>query len=140
MSIVAPLMVLCMFGVIEMGRLFFAWATLQHAARTGTRVAVTGQGESNGTRLSLITTETQKVLDQLSGGGSTITVRSWPSATATGSGRVGNPGQPCELVEVEVRYTYRPVVPIISSLMPSLVLQTRDRKLNEPWTPCPAGL
>jgi hypothetical protein len=59
--------------------------------------------------------------------------------TAAGAGQEGDPGDPCELVEVEVRYTYRPVITFIANLMPNdgqMVLRGRDRKLNEPWVPC----
>jgi Flp pilus assembly protein TadG len=139
LALIAPILLVCMFGVVEMGRLSYAWVTMQHAARAGTRMAITGQGEQNGTRLSLIINASQQVANNLPrGGGTTITVRSWPDVTASGAGRAGNPGQPCELVEVEVQYVYQPVTPLISHLMPSrTTLAGRDRKLNEPWVPCP---
>jgi len=140
MALALPLMLLLMLGIIEMGRLFFAWVTVQHAARAGTRMAITGQGEQDGTRLSLITGKAQEVADNLYGGGTTITVRSWNGVVAVGAGQAGDPGDPCELIEVEVRYTYHPIVTLITDLMPNdgqIVLQGRDRKLNEPWIPCP---
>lgn len=140
MALALPLLLLLMLGIIEMGRLFFAWVTVQHAARAGARMAITGQGEQEGTRLGLITAKAQEVADNLYGGGTVITVRSWNGVVATGAGQEGDPGDPCELVEVEVRYTYRPVITLIADLMPNdgqIVLQGRDRKLNEPWIPCP---
>jgi hypothetical protein len=138
LALIAPVLLLCLFGVVEMGRLFYAWVTVQDAARTGTRAAITGQGVQNGTRLSLIVSAAQQAAERLpSGGGTTITVRSWPDVTASGAGRTGNPGLPCELVEVEVGYSYRPITPLIGRLMSSsIVLRGRDRKLNEPWVPC----
>lgn len=140
LALVTPIALVLMLGVIEMGRLFFAWVTVQQAARAGARVAITGQGEQDGTRLSLITDAAQQVADNLYGGGVVITVRSWNGTTATGAGQVGDPGDPCELVEVEVSYTYQPVITLIANLMPNdgqIVLRGRDRKLNEPWVPCP---
>jgi hypothetical protein len=51
---------------------------------------------------------------------------------------LGDAGDPCDVVEVEVQYTYRPVIPLIAHFLPSqIVLRGKDRKLNEPWTPCP---
>lgn len=139
MLLVTPLMVVCLFGVIEMGRLFHAWVTIQHAARTAARVAVTGEGEEDGTRLSRIVTAAQNAAAGLPGNAPIISVRSYAGVTTSGGARDNHPGAPCDLVEVLVRYTYRPVVPLIGHLMPNggeIELQGQDRKLNEPWIPC----
>jgi hypothetical protein len=138
LALIAPILLISLFSVVEMGRLFYAWVTVQHAARIGTRMAITGQGEQNGTRLSLIINAAQQAANNLpSGGGTAIAVRSWPDVSASGPGRSGDPGRPCELVEVEVDYSYRPVIPLISRLVPTrILLAGRDRKLNEPWVPC----
>lgn len=42
-ALTLPILLLLMFGVIEFGRIFQAWVTLQNAARTAIRYAVTGQ-------------------------------------------------------------------------------------------------
>jgi Flp pilus assembly protein TadG len=140
MALITPLAVVCLFGIVEMGRLFHAWVTIQHAARTAARVAVTGQGEEDGTRLTRIITAAQNAATGLSGNAPIISVRSYAGVTTSGGARDNNPGSPCDLVEVIVRYTYRPVVPLIGSIMPNngeLQLEGQDRKLNEPWIPCP---
>lgn len=139
MALAAPIMFLCVYGVIELGRLFFCYVTIQHAARVATRVAVTGRGELEGTRYDAIVSAALSRVQSLSPVPQVI-VQSWPGMTATGPGRLGNPGQPCELVEVELRYNYRPILPFIRRLMPNqgtIQLRGRDRKLNEPWIPCP---
>lgn len=42
-AITLPILLLLLFGIIEFGRLFQAWVTLQNAARTAARYASTGQ-------------------------------------------------------------------------------------------------
>jgi TadE-like protein/PA14 domain len=42
-ALTLPILLLLIFGIIEFGRLFQAWVTIQNAARTAIRYAVTGQ-------------------------------------------------------------------------------------------------
>lgn len=42
-AISAPLVLLLLFGILEFGRMFQSWVTLQNAARAAVRYAVTGQ-------------------------------------------------------------------------------------------------
>lgn len=42
-AITLPILLLLMFGIIEFGRIFQAWVTLQNSARTAARYASTGQ-------------------------------------------------------------------------------------------------
>ena len=135
MALLAPVLVLLLFSVVEMGRLFLAWVTVQHAARTGVRVAITGQGEQPEARLALIQSVARDAASHLRN--VEIRVRSWDGAMTVGSGREGDPGGPCDLVEVEVRHTYRPVIALMASLLPEPInLIGRERKLNEPWRSC----
>ena len=46
-ALTLPILLLLMFGVIEFARIFQAWITLQNAARTAARYAVTGQWDEN---------------------------------------------------------------------------------------------
>lgn len=135
MALLTPVLVLLLFSVVETGRVFLAWVTVQHAARAGVRVAVTGQGEQPAARLALIQNAARTAASHLDN--VEIRVRSWDGAMAVGSGREGDPGGPCDLVEVEVRHTYRPVIALIAALLPGRVnLTGRERKLNEPWRSC----
>ena len=43
-ALILPLLLLMFFGIIEFGRIFQAYLTVQHAAREAARYAVTGQG------------------------------------------------------------------------------------------------
>ena len=46
-ALTLPIVLLLMFGIIEFARIFQAWVTLQNAARTAARYAVTGQVDVN---------------------------------------------------------------------------------------------
>ncbi len=138
MAVIMPLFLLLAMGIVESGLLFFAWVTVQNAARTGTRVAVTGTGMSDNTRVNQVRAATQAMVNRLYYASSaTINVRSWPNSTGSGSATSNDAGNPCSLVEVEVLYPYTPIMPVIKSFMPaSITLRGVDRKLNEPWSQC----
>ncbi|MCX7682454.1 MAG: pilus assembly protein, partial [Anaerolineae bacterium] len=42
-ALILPLVLLMLFGVIEFGRIFHAWLTVEHSARQGARYAVSGE-------------------------------------------------------------------------------------------------
>src|SRR5258706_6992162 len=42
-ALTLPILLLLLFGIIEFGRIFQAWVTVQNAARAAIRYAVTGQ-------------------------------------------------------------------------------------------------
>lgn len=46
-ALTLPILLLLMFGIIEFARIFQAWVTLQNAARTAARYAITGQVDEN---------------------------------------------------------------------------------------------
>jgi len=46
-ALTLPVLLLLLFGIIEFGRLFQAWVTIQNAARTAARYAVTGRYDQN---------------------------------------------------------------------------------------------
>jgi hypothetical protein len=45
-ALTLPILLLLLFGIIEFARIFQAWVTLQNAARTAARYAITGQVEA----------------------------------------------------------------------------------------------
>ncbi len=139
MALVLPAALLLIFGLIETGNLFFTWLTVQKAAEMGARFAATGQGEDEGTRVAQIQARSQALLVNLSGSGAEVSVRSWPTISATGSGVAGSAGEPCGIVEVGVSFLYRPVTPLLGDVLPeSIPVHGSDRKVNEPWRPCPS--
>ncbi len=137
LALVLPLLFVLTMGLIEMGNICYSWLTLQRAAQEGARFASTGQGYEEGTRLTQIEEKTGVMLSVLNNGSKSITIRSWPDLAAGGEGVEGNAGEPCQIVEVMVRYDYTPFTPLIAQALPSTItLLGSDRKVNEPWYPC----
>lgn len=58
-AITLPTLLILVFGVIEFGRIFQAWVTLQNAARTGARYASTGQYYEDQFKMNTILNEAQ---------------------------------------------------------------------------------
>ncbi len=143
LALVLPVLLIMIMGIIEFGNLFRVMLTMHKASQFGTRMAVTGMGYEDGTRMSYIESATKRILDDLPGQPAEVTVSSWSGVSASGGGREGNPGMPCELVEVKVDYDYEPVTPLAGLLsyygggfVDKISLSQSDRKVNEPWIPC----
>lgn len=134
MAVLAPVLVLLIFGLIEMSYLLFAWVTVQEAAQAGVRFAITGQGEQAGTRLTQIQNTATNAIKGISPSSVTVYVRSWNGQTASGAATENNAGQPCTLVEVEVQHTHQFIVPFIARFLKGpVILHGKQRSLNEPW-------
>jgi Flp pilus assembly protein TadG len=147
------------FAIIDFGRLFQSWTTLQHAARQGSRYALTGRIDcldNNGTPVPTATPTTARLLCvqyitqqnaiALTGAPAavTVTVNSWPhpgyltpvpSSTPTPAPTPNSAGGPCGLVEVRAQYTHVMIVPIIKDIVPQVSLSTREQAVNEPFAP-----
>ena len=134
-ALALPLLVTLIFILLESGFLFYSYVTVQKAAHMGARFAVTGQGEQEGNRLQLIKEEALLLTTRL-GGPSEVFVRSWEGTDTSGAGREDNPGEPCDVIEVEVVSDYEALIPLLQPLVSGLTLQGVDRKVNEPWIPC----
>ncbi|MCM0755125.1 pilus assembly protein [Desulfovibrio aminophilus] len=138
MALILPALLVMVFGLLESGNLFLSWLTVQKSAEMGARFAATGQGEDEGTRLAQIVEQADILLSTLSGAGSSVSVKSWPGLDTSGPGVTGSAGQPCGVVEVGVSFLYKPITPLVGDMMPETVQLTgADRKVNEPWKPCP---
>lgn len=46
-ALTLPVLLLLMFGIVEFGRIFQSWVTIQNAARVAARFAITGQYDTN---------------------------------------------------------------------------------------------
>lgn len=135
-ALLMPVLLFLLLGVMESGNMFFSWLTVQKAAQESVRVAATGIGDEEGTRMTLIEDAAMERLDPLDGT-KTVTVTSWPGMDASGPGIEGSAGGPCQVVEVKVAYLYAPLVPLLEPILPeSMTLTSADRKVNEPWKPC----
>lgn len=137
-ALVLPLLLALCMGLVEFGNIFFLGAAMDKAAQVGARTAVTGRGVEDGSREGLVVRAALDVAEPAAGAQPVaVTVRSWPTAAATGAATEGSAGRPCGLVEVEVRCDYRPITPIVGDMLPAVIpLTGRGRGVNEPWTPC----
>lgn len=139
-ALVAMVFFLLVFGIIDFGRLFQSWVTVQYAAREGARYAVTGQTDCSGTtndRVACIAKKAKGATTGLYGapGNVTVSVKSWsyPSYATVHPGSAGNA---CDEIEVQVGYDHHMLTPIISSIVSHVPLVGRERVLIEPFGPC----
>lgn len=130
---------LFIFGIMEGGRLFQSWVTVQHASREAARFGVTGQESCDGAadRLSCIEGIAQENLDLLPASNTTISVNHYAFPDYTDPAITNDPGGPCDLLEVHIEYDHDIVVPLIGALTGDTVqLSTGERMVNEPFGSC----
>lgn len=102
MALVLPLFFLLLFGVVEMGRVGFAYVSISNAARSGVRVATTG-GTDQDIQNAVIAAAPGLSQTDLK---TTIT----PTETNRQSG---------QSVQVQVSYHIQLIIPLISSILPN---------------------
>lgn len=105
MALVLPLFLLLLFGVIEMGRIGYAYITVSNAARVGGRVATIGATDSE------INSSVQNAATSLD------TVNLAINITPTQALRLSG-----QEVTVQVTYPVQLVIPIISNVIPNPVV------------------
>lgn len=132
---------LLVFGIMEMGRMFQSWVTVQHAAREAARWGITGQSAcaiAPDDRPACIEFEAMESLVGLNGANTaTVNVRSWQFPDYADPAAEGSAGGACDLLEVQIDYTHSIVVPLISNITGDQIpLTGRERMLNEPFGTC----
>lgn len=141
-ALALPILLVMVFGLVEFGYNLFAHNTVEKAAQIGARVAVTGEGDAEGTRLALIKSKARVLTNTLTGGAPdstavTVSVRSYAGSNTSAAPVENSAGNPCDTVEVQVDFRYAPLTPIVGSLLPAEMLVTgKERMINEPWTTC----
>ena len=104
-ALLAPLLVILIFGFVDTARLYNAWVTVQGAAREGARYGVTGRGDcptATDNRTVCIkywASQRAKSLTNSSTGLS-VTVRSWDYPAYADPANEGDPGQQCDALAV----------------------------------------
>lgn len=145
-ALVAPLVTGLMIGVLETSNALSVWLTLKKATEVGARFATTGQGDVDGTRLAQIIARTKKVAADTRGIDVDVQVSSWQGLAASGAARAGDPGGPCDVVQIDVNYVYQPVTPLgnmvgtddnPSAWSQAMTMRLDTKMVNEPWRPCP---
>lgn len=105
MALVLPLFFLLLFGVIEMGRIGYAYITVSNVAREGGRIATIGGNDS------VINTSIKDAAVSLDPASLTITIN--PPESQRHSG---------EAVTVKVTYPVHLIIPLISNVIPNPVV------------------
>lgn len=138
-AFILPVLLALAMLLIEGGSMLQGWLTLQKSSQMAVRFATTGQGDEEGNRLDLIMEEARKLESSLPGKSSSmqVDVCSRAEADVSASCASGNPGGPCEMIEVSTSFVYTPITPLLASMFPSdLLITSRERGINEPWKVC----
>ena len=141
-ALILPVIVIIIFGLVDMARAMQAYVTIQEAARDGARYAVTGRidcvGPSIQNRDNCIKQTVTDRVDGLNDAASiTTTYRSWDYPAYADPPTENDAGDQCDAVEVEVHYTYKPMTPIFSKLVGnSIPMVAKERLVNEPFGTC----
>lgn len=141
-AMIAPVLFLLIFSVVDAARMMQSYVTIQGAAREGARYAVTGRTECDGLvsadRQSCIVHVTEQTAGNLEVDNLTVTMRSWAfteggyAATATDN----DPGIQCDNIEVAVSYEYDMITPMIDYFIGSVTMTASERLVNEPFGAC----
>lgn len=142
-AFVLPLVLITMFLIVETGRIFQAYVTVQNAAREGARYAVTGRGGS--LRVDNVKTAAREIL------GAGLPLLDDPSCSdfccdlnflpenycilVWSKGGYDAAGLPGERVQVQVTYNVRVVTPLLSVIAPYVPVTGRVEMINEPFGP-----
>jgi Flp pilus assembly protein TadG len=140
-ALIAPVLFILVFGLIDTARAYQAWVNIQGAAREGARYGVTGRENCAGgtqTRMACIEYVTREHSDHLTNASTTldVNVRSWEYPAYSGSASEGSAGEQCDSLEVEVEYEFEPATPIISALVGGVTMSASERMVNEPFGVC----
>lgn len=136
-----PVLLLLIFGIVEIGRYYFVQHTLQFGTREGTRLALVGKtlqdkrGQSMSREESIITMIKMNVSPAMNPDEVSISIfpvgadysdpQEWSGQT--------NAGAPGQYMRVRTRYTYRFITPLVGSLFPmnAAVLEAECTYRNE---------
>lgn len=140
-ALLAPLLVILVFGFIDVSRLYQAWVTLQGAAREGARYGITGREDcdiASDDRLVCIQYQAQQRADSLTNSGTalSVTVRSWDYPAYADPAAEGDPGDQCDALEVQVEYDFTASTPLFDTIFGAVHLTGSERLLNEPFGVC----
>ncbi len=134
----AVVLFMVIFGIIDMARLIQAQVTVNNAARTAVRWAITGQQDKVGTTwISRTVTMRQVVTDTLAGLALSDTndqrVYGFHQADITASYGHPDGGQPGDEVDIYVYYNLALVTPLINAVFPSILVTAKEAGINEQW-------
>jgi hypothetical protein len=140
-ALMAPIFFIMVYGIVDLSRAFQSYVTLQEAARSAARYAVTGRIDCTGpaiqNRDTCIRNEATQHTKNLDRHGTIVTTyRSWDYPTYADPPAQGNAGAQCDAVEVELTYDYHPITPIFGFFVSNVPMDARERLVNEPFGSC----
>jgi Flp pilus assembly protein TadG len=140
-GLIAPVLVILIFGFTDVARVYHAWVTIQGAAREGARYGVTGQDDCNtytDSRVDCIKYAATQRTNPLTGspGNVTVKVRSWDYPSYANPATENSAGEACDAIEVQVEYDFVATTPLVGDIFGALHLTGRERLVNEPFGPC----
>jgi Flp pilus assembly protein TadG len=140
-AMVLPIVILVIFGLVDMARAMQSYVTIQEAARSAARYAVTGRTDCSGvttqTRENCIVHEVAVRTASLNRHNTiTTSYESWTYPGYADPPTTNSAGNPCDAVQIKVGYDYHPMTPVFSTLIGSFHMDASERMLNEPFGPC----
>jgi hypothetical protein len=133
-ALMAPLILMVIFGILDVARIIQAQVTVSHAAREGVRYAVTGQQERvSGSWVTRTISIKNKAVAALTG---------LPLTNAIHHDQYGfyevdvNPtdgGMPDDVVELHVFYNVQLFTPFVNLVLPYVTVHGLERAINEEW-------
>lgn len=145
-ALVFPVMIVILFGIIDLGRAVYAYTTIANAARSGARVATVNQIETSGGRCDQavpitnpadpdwsVKACTAQAAIGLGAIESDVTVTysappSLPSLTCDSDGRPLTVG--C-LVDVTMVHSWQPITPVIGNIWSSITMSSTSQSTVE---------
>jgi Flp pilus assembly protein TadG len=134
-ALAAPLLLLVIFGIIDIARLIQAQVTVNNAARQAVRYAITGYQErdASGNYIPRSTTIISTAVRSLAG----LPIAQTSDPQQFGFYKVEiNPtdaGDPNQVVEVYVYYNVEMLTPLVNAVLPRVKLKGFERAINEEW-------
>jgi len=104
LALVVPVLLTLVLGVVEFGRLFSAYMTIQHAAREGARLGVLGATDA-------------EIISRVQANSSALDL-ALLTVSVTPGYAMRTPGS---IMTVSVAYSFRVIVPIINTLLGSTI-------------------
>ena len=138
---IMPVIILIIFGLVDLARLMQAHVTIQEGARDGARYAITGridcttplvQNRENCIKQT-VADRTSKLHNKAS---LVASFKSWDFPLYTDPAAVNSAGQQCDAIEVDVAYDYQPITPIFNFFIGHVPMHASERMVNEPFGTC----
>jgi Flp pilus assembly protein TadG len=140
-GLIAPLVFLIIFGIVDMSRAMQSYVTVQEGARSAARYAVTGRTDCTGvvtqTRDNCIKQQVTALTASMNNPSSIATsYKSWRFPNYADPPTANDAGLACDTIQVTVDYDYHPMTPVFNRILSVIPISASERMVNEPFGPC----